>query len=84
MTRNIGGQLTLEALKKLHCPAPRGRTMVPRGDKVARCDFVSSSDVLQLLDRARYDVERGWLAAALDATSRAVQILQRHTTRSNP
>lgn len=34
-------------------------------------------EVLALLERARYDVERGWLAAAFDALTRAAHKLRK-------
>ena len=40
---------------------------------------VNNIDVLEQLDRARYDIEHGWHAAAYDAASRAVRRLEQHT-----
>lgn len=34
------------------------------------------SQVLALLDRARYDIQQGWYAAALDALARAATLLR--------
>ena len=38
-----------------------------------------SSDALDLLERAAYDLERGWPAAALDVAARAVRIIESMT-----
>ena len=38
-----------------------------------------SSDALDLLERAAYDLEKGWHAAALDAAARAVRIIESMT-----
>lgn len=37
------------------------------------------SDALDLLERAAYDLEKGWHAAALDAAARAVRIIESMT-----
>jgi hypothetical protein len=33
-------------------------------------------DILDLLERARYDLERGWVEAAIDCIGRAERILR--------
>ncbi len=39
----------------------------------------ASTCAIDLLDRARYDLERGWTAAAYDAAARAVRIIDSMT-----
>lgn len=41
------------------------------------------NEVLKLIERARYDLQRGWNAAALDALKRAVKQLESLSTNED-
>jgi hypothetical protein len=41
---------------------------------------IAAAEVLDLLDRAAYDLRQGWTAAAYDCLSRALRLLADHLT----
>ena len=43
-----------------------------------------TADILSLLDRARYDLQRGWMAAAYDSLARALRLLEHQIETDSP
>ena len=90
LLRRLPADQLLEAadsLRKAALLLDRGRPDAALAELASAAELLSGSpqppttpsDALDLLERAAYDLEKGWHAAALDAAARAVRIIESMT-----